>query len=83
MGKGLIMNLWIKNTSGQPSASLTLSVVAFCLTALWYLLGGILELPRVRAFDAGDAMAFLGPLLALYWGRRHSDGGAAPGSGEP
>lgn len=62
--------LYIKNSDGKPSASLTLSLISFTLVALWLILGGIFTVSHVKAFDASAAMMFLSPILALYWGRR-------------
>lgn len=67
---------FIKDTSGKPSASLTLSVISFILVSLWFLLsflgvkyGGW----AVREFSEGAAMAYLTPCLLLYFGRRATD----------
>jgi len=65
---------WIKNTAGIPSASLSMSVVAFSVVTLWLLvwliatpLGG-----SVPEFEAATAMSYLSPILALYFGRRYT-----------
>lgn len=63
---------WIKNTKGEPSASLTMSVISFVSVTLW-LLVWLIATPfgvPVPAFDAASAMAYLSPILALYFGRR-------------
>ena len=65
---------WIENTQGEPSSSLTMAIVAFCVVTLWvvcWLILVPLGIP-VPAFEAGTAMAYLTPILALYWGRRHT-----------
>ena len=68
--------MWIKNTSGQKSASLTLSVIAFLLTAVWFLLS-FLNIKILgwspRQFEETAALAFLLPCLSLYFGRRASE----------
>ncbi len=68
--------MWVKNTAGQPSASLTLSLVAFVLTAVWFLLS-FLNIRILgwspRVFEETAALAFLLPCLSLYFGRRASD----------
>lgn len=64
--------MWIKRSDGQPSASLTFSFIAFIVTTLWLLLSifekiGPLD---IRPFNSSEAMAYLIPILALYFGRR-------------
>lgn len=66
------MGIWIKNTQGEPSASLTMSVISFVTVTLW-LLVWLIATPfgaPIPPFDAGSAMAYLSPILALYFGRR-------------
>jgi hypothetical protein len=66
------MAIWIKNTQGEPSASLTMSVISFVVVTLW-LLAWLVATPfgvPVPSFDAATAMAYLSPILALYFGRR-------------
>ena len=70
------MNLYIKDINGKPSASLTLSVIAFILTSVWFLIS-FLHIKvgswEPRQFNETAAIAFLIPCLSLYWGRRFSD----------
>lgn len=73
IGKGLKM-YWIKNTKGEPSASLTLAFTTWVVVMLWmvssiYLTGWI----AITPFEASEAMIVLTPLLGLYWGRRKTD----------
>ena len=65
----------LKNSGGKKSVSFTFAVVAFVATTLWLVLSIIHQIGPVqfRAFDGAAAMAYLGPILALYWGRRHDD----------
>jgi hypothetical protein len=69
------MKLWIKNTRGEPSASLTFVSVAFAVIVVHMILSmfvnpfGIAIVP----FNASEAMMVLSPLLATYWGRRKTD----------
>lgn len=68
--------MWIKNADGKPSASLTLAIVAFVLTASWFLLSFLnvkLGTWSVREFEETAALSFLLPCLSLYWGRRASE----------
>lgn len=68
--------MWIKNTSGQKSASLTFVSIAFGVVTLWLLVSIFSKIGHVeiREFDAAAAMGYLTPLLALYGGRRYTDG---------
>lgn len=68
--------MWIKNTSGQKSASLTFVSVAFSVVTLWLLVSIVSKIGHIeiRQFDAATAMGYLTPLLALYFGRRWTDG---------
>jgi hypothetical protein len=68
------MTHWIKNTKGEPSASLTLVIVAFTVVMLW-MVASIFITPwvAIMPFNASEAMLVLTPLLGLYWGRRRTD----------
>jgi hypothetical protein len=70
------MELWVKNTSGQKSASLTFVVVGFVVVTLWLLASIVSKVGHIeiREFDSAGAMGYLTPLLALYFGRRWTDG---------
>jgi hypothetical protein len=72
--------MMLKNSVGKKSVSFTFAVVAFVATTLWLVLSIVHQLGPVqfRAFDGAAAMAYLGPILALYWGRRHDDQKATP-----
>lgn len=67
--------MWLKNTSGQKSASLTFASVGFTVVTLWLLVSIVSKIGHIeiRQFDAGTAMGYLTPLLALYFGRRWTD----------
>lgn len=68
--------VWLKNTSGQKSASFTFVVVGFVVVTVWMLLSIFSKIGHIeiREFDGGTAMTYLSPLLALYFGRRWNDG---------
>ena len=78
---------WIKNSKNEPSASLTMSLIAFIAVTVW-LVTWLIATPfgaPVPTFDAATAMAYLTPVLTLYFGRRWtSDNGRvkAEGTGE-
>lgn len=67
--------IWIKDTAGYPSVSVTFVTIAFWATTLWFvfsIFAKIWEI-EIRPFDPTAASAYLGPLLALYFGRRWTD----------
>ncbi len=69
------MSYWIKNTKGEPSASLTMVVSTFSVAMLWWvssIFGGSLPF-EITPFDASEAMIMVGPTFGLYWGRRNTD----------
>lgn len=70
------MKLWIKDTTGSPSASLTFATIGFGVVTLWLVVSIVSKIGHIdiRPFDGGGAMGYLTPLLALYFGRRWTDG---------
>ena len=62
----------LKNSDGQKSSSFTMMIVSFTVVTLWLLLSTVEGFGsiKIRAFSGSDAMAYLTPILALYWGRR-------------
>lgn len=65
----------LRQSDGKPSASFTMVFLGFNVVLFWLFLSifkgfGPIE---VRAFDAGQAMTFLTPLLGLYFGRKFTD----------
>lgn len=66
---------WLKNTDGNQSASFTMMIVAYAVVTLWLLLSIATKLGPVtiRPFSGTEAMAYLTPILALYWGRRQQE----------
>lgn len=75
---------WIKNTSGEPSASFTMMIIAFAAVTLWLVLSIVDKVGpfAIRPFSGTDAMAYLSPLCALYWGRRQQTLPGAQGDGD-
>lgn len=72
--------MWIKDSKGNPSASLTFVTIAFWVTTLAYIASIVTKIGPVefRPFDAGACAAFLGPLAALYFSRRYTDSKQLP-----
>jgi hypothetical protein len=62
--------MWLKNTAGQPSASLTFSFIGFIVVTLWLVVSIVAKIGNleIRQFDSAQAMGYLLPLLALYFG---------------
>ena len=66
---------WIKDSSGYGSVTVTLVFVAFWVTTAAYVLsifekvGGV----QVRPFDVAACSSYLGPILAVYFGRKWTD----------
>jgi hypothetical protein len=69
------MNIWLKNSKGEPSASLTFVSIAFFVIMLWLTLSIFSKIGhiQIREFSGSEAMSILGPLLATYFGRRFTD----------
>ena len=67
--------VWIKNSKGQPSATLTFVTTAFLIVAASYIASMFVQIGPVqlRAFDPGACSAFFIPLLTLYGARRYTD----------
>lgn len=69
------MTFWFKNTDGKPSASFTMMIVAFFAVTLWFCVSVVEKIGPVpiRPFSGSEASLYLGPLIALYFGRRGQD----------
>lgn len=69
------MSIWMKNTEDKPSVSLTMMFITFVVSILWLLLSIFAKIGHleIRSFDGVQVSSLLGPLIALYFGRRYSD----------
>lgn len=67
--------IWIKDTSGYPSVTVTFLTIAFWLTSVWFVLSMFSKVGPIviRPFDPMAAGAYLGPIIAMYYGRKNSD----------
>jgi hypothetical protein len=67
--------MWIKNSKGQPSATLTFVTTSFFIVAMSYIASMFVSIGpiQLRAFDAGACSAFFIPLLGLYGARRYTE----------
>jgi hypothetical protein len=86
-----VSKLWIRDTRGYPSLSVTLVVVAFTVTTLAYVLSIVEKIGplQIRAFDVQACGVYLVPILCHYWARKQTDSnltakmGIAPGAPVP
>ena len=67
--------MFLKNSSGQKSASFTMMIVAFSVVTLWLLVSIVAKIGHleIRPFSGSEAMSYLTPILLLYYGRRQSE----------
>lgn len=65
----------LTNSAGTKSASYTMMIIAFTVVTLWLLVSIVAKVGNIeiRPFSASEAMSYLTPILALYWGRRWSE----------
>lgn len=61
-----------KQSDGRPSASFTMMVIAFTVVTLWLFVSIVEEAfgIQIREFSGAEAMSYLTPICALYFGRR-------------
>lgn len=67
--------IWIKDTAGYPSVTVTFATVSFWVTTLLYLVSAVESVGSVhfRQFDVSAASAYFIPILTLYFGRKWTD----------
>jgi hypothetical protein len=67
--------LWIKDSAGYPSITVTFVTISFWVTTLAYMLSIFEKIGpvNIRQFDSTAATAYFVPLLGLYFGRRWTD----------
>jgi len=67
--------MWLKDSNGYPSISVTIATVAFWTTTLTFLASCFQKIGPVelRPFDAAAASGYLVPCLSLYFARRWTD----------
>jgi len=66
---------WLKNSSGEPSMSVTFLTISFLVTTFGYVASMFEQIGplQVRPFDASACGTYFIPLLTLYFGRRWTD----------
>lgn len=70
-----VSSLWINDTAGHPSVTVTMMLVAFIVTTGAYVLSIFSKIGpiEIRSFDVGACAAYMGSVMALYGGRRWTD----------
>lgn len=77
---------WIKDSNGYGSVTVTLVFVSFWVTTAAYVLSIFEKVGtfQVRPFDVAACSAYLGPILAVYFGRKWTDAKfGAPNAAQP
>ena len=66
---------WIKDTKGQGSVTVTLVFVSFWVTTFAFIASIFQKIGDIqfRSFDSAACAAYLGPILAVYFGRRWTE----------
>lgn len=67
--------LWIKNSKGEASVSVTFLTIAFFVTTVLYILSAFVKIGPIelRAFDSAACSVYFIPLASLYFGRRYTE----------
>lgn len=67
--------LWIRDTRGYGSVTVTFLTIAFAVVTLSYLLSMINSIGDItfRPFDVAACSTYFTPLLALYFGRKFTE----------
>ena len=67
--------LWIKDSKGYGSVTVTFVTVAFFVTTLAYILSIVEHIGSlaIRPFDVGACSAYFIPILTLYFGRKWTE----------
>lgn len=67
--------LWLKDSSGYPSVSITMLAISFWVTTLAYILSIVSKVGpiEIRQFDVGASGAYFGLVLSTYVARRFTD----------
>lgn len=67
--------IWMKDSSGYPSVTITFLFVSFWITTLAYVLSIVSKIGPVdiRPFDVGACGAYFGIIFSAYIARRYTD----------
>lgn len=74
--------LWIKDSKGYGSVTVTFTTVAFWVTTVAYLMSIVEKVGPVsiRPFDVAACSAYFIPILTLYFGRKWTEAKHGNGS---
>lgn len=75
MAKKKKSGLWLKDSSGYPSMTVTFLKISFAVTTLAYVASIVTRIGSVefRAFDSAACSAYFGLLLGTYVARRATE----------
>lgn len=62
----------VRGSNGKGSVSTTLLLVSFVLTSTAYVLN-MFNIPFLKGFDVAATGVLFTPIVALYFGRRHTE----------
>ena len=67
--------IWIKDSAGFPSVTVTFATVSFWVTTFLYLASAVGKIGPIafRPFDVAATSVYLTPILGLYFGRKWTD----------
>ena len=67
--------LWIKDTKGHSSVTVTFLTISFFVTTVAYILSMFEEIGplKTRAFDVAASGGYFGALCLLYYGRKKTE----------
>lgn len=67
--------IWMKDSSGYPSVTVTFVTVSFWVTTLLYVASAFQKIGPIelRPFDVAATSAYFIPILTLYFGRRWTE----------
>jgi len=67
--------LWIKDSKGYGSVTVTFTTVAFWVTTFAYLISIVEKVGpvEIRQFDVAACSAYFIPILTLYFGRKFTE----------
>lgn len=67
--------IWLKDSAGHPSVSITMLTISFWVTTIAFVLSIVHKIGSVeiRAFDVGACGAYFGLILSTYVARRWTE----------
>lgn len=67
--------IWLKDSSGYPSVTVTLLAVSFWVTTVIYILSAFKKIGPIefQEFSVAATSSYFIPILSLYFGRKWTD----------